>query len=191
MSKDKPDLELLQWIRNIAPEQVEVLSRQFDEKPDRITNAYKELLSAYSQETPDEIISVTEEIEDGSFNGLVSGLSIDFLSFCSHHFLPFFGSVDVLYHPGSKIIGIGKLSRLVDYRTKRFTIQEHIAKDLCEDLMLYANAKGAFAKVVAKHTCLCHRGPKKYQSKNVVTYSLGTCASGPMQFQVPSALDGK
>lgn len=175
-NEERPDIHLVDWLKLVIPNNISEIQDIIDTKPYRITKAYKELLAGYTILSAEEIITVTEEIEKDSYSGLVSGLSIDYLSFCAHHFLPFFGKVDVIYDPSDVIIGIGKLSRLVDYRAKRFNIQENIAKELCEDLMEFANARGAFARVSAKHTCLCYRGPTKYQSENVVVYSIGTCS---------------
>jgi len=173
--KNSPDLALVDWLKIVIPNNVNEIEDIVLTKPYRITNAYQELFSGYEIKSAKEIITITERVQENSYTGLVSGLSIDYMSFCAHHFLPFFGKVDIIYEPNDLIIGIGKLSRLVDYRTKKFNIQENIAKELCEDLMEFANAKGVFVRVTARHSCLCYRGPTKYHSENIVTYSTGTC----------------
>lgn len=175
MKKNNPDLELLNWLRTVIPDDISSIEEIIEEKPYRITNAYKQLLSGYNDKSAKDIITVTERIISGSYSGLVSGLNINYMSFCAHHFLPFYGKVDIIYDPDDLIIGIGKLSRLVDFRTKRFNIQENIAKELSNDLMVDANARGAYVRVTAKHTCLCYRGPTKYDSENTVVYSDGSC----------------
>ncbi|MEN9612140.1 MAG: hypothetical protein RLZZ628_2954 [Bacteroidota bacterium] len=173
---ETPDFKLLDWIAQFIPQdELSRLQKEFNHKPFRITNAYKDLFSGYEILSAKEILTITEEVPNSDYNGLVSGLNIPYLSFCEHHFLPFIGEVDVIYEPNNYILGIGKLSRLVDYRTKRFNIQENIAKQICEDLMTFGNAKGAFVRISAHHMCLCYRGPKKYQSSNVVSYSIGSC----------------
>lgn len=175
VDKNNPESNLLQWLSSILPEQDLVgFKNSIKNKPGRITNGYKELLQGYKIKSAQELIAVTEILGDESYQGLVSGLEIPFLSFCEHHFLPFFGTVDIVYEPGKYIIGIGKLSRLVDYRTKRFNIQERIAEQLCSDLMEFGLTKGVFARVKAQHMCLCYRGPKKYSSFNVVCYWSGS-----------------
>lgn len=173
----KPDLALIKWLELVIPENIENIREIVSQKPYRITQAYKQLFSGYETKSAQDIITITEEISDNSYTGLVSGLNIHFMSFCAHHFLPFSGKVDVIYEPNNLIIGIGKLSRIVDYRTKRFNIQENIAKEIAEDLMNHANAKGAFVRVRAKHSCLCYRGPTKYDSENVIIYSTGSCTN--------------
>lgn len=175
IKKNHPEYNLLQWLSGIILDQDLVgFKKAINNKPGRIANAYKELFKGYDIENAQKLITVTENLEGEFYHGLVSGLEIPFLSFCEHHFLPFFGTVDLVYEPGEYIIGIGKLSRLVDYRTKRFNIQERIAEQLCSDLMKFALAKGAFARVKAQHLCLCHRGPKKYSSFNTVCYWSGS-----------------
>lgn len=179
MNKDNLDISLLNWLSHFLPEQeLKDFEETIKSKPSRITDAYKEIFSSYTITSPSELISITVDLtkEKTSYDGLISGIEIPFLSFCKHHFLPFFGFVDVVYEPNDYIIGIGKLSRLVDYRTKRFNIQEYIAKEICEDLLNYAHAKGAYTRVTATHTCLCYRGPKKYNSVNIVDYKIGTCS---------------
>jgi GTP cyclohydrolase I len=172
----EPDLKLLEWIGEFLPDaELQRVKDTINKKPFRITDAYKELFSGYNTESAEQILSITAEIPDRNYTGLISGLDIRFLSFCEHHFLPFHGLVDLIYDPDEYILGIGKLSRLVDYRTSRFNIQEKIAKELCEDLISFGKAKGAFARVKAYHTCLCYRGPKKHESSNVVTYAMGSC----------------
>lgn len=185
LDKNHPEFYLLKWLSSIIPaDEVDIFFKNIDQKPGRITDAYKELMAGYKIENAQTLITVTEELPDQNYRGLVSGLDIPFISFCEHHFLPFFGTVDIVYEPGKYIIGIGKLSRLVDYRTKKFNIQERIAEQLCSDLMEFGLAKGSFARVKAQHMCVCYRGPKKYNSFNTVCYASGTLAEDSQKQQI-------
>ncbi len=58
--------------------------------------------------------------------GIVEANEIAFHSICAHHFLPFFGQVDLVYVPGDRILGLGKLPRLVNAYARRFQIQEDL-----------------------------------------------------------------
>jgi GTP cyclohydrolase IA len=172
---EHPEYNLLKWLSSMMSDQdISSFEQTIRSKPGRITNGYKDLFQGYEIESAKELITVTEDLEESSYTGLISGLDISFLSFCEHHFLPFFGTIDIVYEPGKYIIGIGKLSRLVDYRTKRFNIQERIAEQLCRDLVEFGLAKGAFVRVKAQHMCLCYRGPRKYHSSNTVCYWNGS-----------------
>lgn len=176
-----PDFKLLEWLKESIPQyEIEAFEKKLVIKPNRITKSYQEIFSGYTTKDASEILTVTKTVENGTYKGLISGIGIDFMSFCSHHFLPFIGTVDIVYEPSISILGIGKLTRLVDYRTRRFNIQESIAKELCEDMMEFGRATGVFVRVTAHHTCVCYRGPKKFRSLNIVTYAMGTCANSDM-----------
>lgn len=145
-----------------------------DEKPGRISAAYRELLSGY-ETTAEELVQVTASLSPTeTYDGLVQAEGIYFVSICAHHFLPFFGTVDLTYHPGNIILGIGKLPRLVAMRSRRFQIQEYLVQELCRDLMGPVGAQGAFVSSRAQHMCICGRGPSCPEVETVTTYGAGT-----------------
>lgn len=57
-------------------------------------------------------------------------------SLCSHHLLPFVGTATVGYLPGhrDKLLGLSKLSRIVDYYARRPQIQEELSNQIADDL---------------------------------------------------------
>lgn len=142
--------------------------------PERIPNAYRELLIGYTLSLT-EIVKPTLLLnpEDG-YSGTVTVADIPFSSICAHHFLPFYGTVTVSYRPGKMILGIGKIPRLVELRSKRFQIQEWIAKELAEDFMTEVGSLGVEVWIAAIHHCMCARGPKSGSARTIVTYKLGT-----------------
>ena len=158
------DKRLLDWLDGVfadCPQVSAALSSTLQDNPGRISRAYRSLFDGYSMD-PAKIVKVALEVPKSDYVGLVSSTRIPFLSFCAHHFLPFIGTVDVVYEPGSSIIGIGKMSRLVDCRAKRFQLQEILVKELCEDMMSFAKAKGAYIRSSARHLCVCYRGPEHH-----------------------------
>lgn len=172
MQEDK----LLEWLQEIFPECPAVsedLVKALQDNPGRVSRAYRSLLDGYLT-PPETVIKVTLEVSNRDHFGLVSSVQIPFLSFCAHHFLPFFGTIDIVYEPGDYIIGIGKMPRLVECRAKRFQLQEALVKFLCEDMMNFARAKGAYVRSTARHLCVCYRGPEKYPTLNQTTYAMGT-----------------
>lgn len=166
---------LLRWLEDVfpdCPEVIEDLRRHAVAEPGRITDAYRELLAGYSI-SPTGLLTVTVDLNGERHEGIVIARKIPFLSFCPHHFLPFFGDLDIAYQPGTSIIGIGKLPRLVHCRSARFQIQELLTKDIAKDLMSEAKAKGVFVRCTARHMCVCYRGPKAVPTINVTTYGTG------------------
>ena len=107
-------------------------------------------------------------------HGLVSIKNVNFYSLCGHHFLPFFGKVDIVYEPGEKIIGLGKFPRLVQIYAKRFQIQEDLVKDIAEEIMRSGKAKGVYVTSTARHMCMCSRGPSDDTVETATSYGLGS-----------------
>lgn len=173
---EQTDGKLLEWIEVVTsgwPEASHDLAATLADNPGRISRAFRSMLAGYSIR-PEEVLKITMETPLDGHHGLVASNKIPFLSFCAHHFLPFFGWVDIVYEPGAYIIGIGKMPRLVSCRAKRFQLQELLVKQLAEDMMEHARAKGVYVRSIAHHMCVCYRGPDFASVRNVTTYSLGS-----------------
>ena len=137
----------------------------------RIARAYRELLSGYDTD-PSTILNTTRQC-DSDHAGVVTIRDINFFSLCAHHFLPFFGTIDIDYVPGDKIIGLGKFVRLVDAYSRRFQIQEDLVKEIALELM---DSGGSLAVRVASHSrhlCMCSRGPSDHTVGVTTTYTCG------------------
>lgn len=98
-------------------------------------------------------------------------------SVCSHHLLPFIGSACVAYIPGDgKILGLSKLSRIVDYHSRRPQVQEDLTEQIAnhiEELIWCDRAKGLHGVGVivrASHMCMLLRGVN--HAADMVTSSL-------------------
>ncbi|WP_049563837.1 GTP cyclohydrolase I [Nonomuraea sp. SBT364] len=152
-----------------------VLSRSIEENPSRIGNAYRDLLAG-EQIEPLSLLKPVVRIEDGETHGLVEVKDIPFVSMCSHHFLPFFGTAAVAYLPGNTIIGLGKIPRLVDCLARRFQLQEILTKQIADLLMAGAGAQGTWASLTAQHLCMSHRGPGAVTSSTTTSYGVGVLA---------------
>jgi GTP cyclohydrolase I len=184
------DSKLLDWIETVTedwPEAANDLRSTLSDNPGRISRAYRSLLAGYSMH-PKEILKITIETPRDGHHGLVSSDKIPFLSFCAHHFLPFFGQVDIVYEPGTYIIGIGKMPRLVNCRAKRFQLQELLVKQIAEDMMQHAQARGVYVRSAAHHMCVCYRGPDFATVKNVTTYALGTLEQPGRETEIVAAM---
>ncbi|MBK7978085.1 MAG: GTP cyclohydrolase I [Deltaproteobacteria bacterium] len=139
----------------------------------RIVRAYRELLSGYSID-PATILKTTRRVAPEETPGVVTVVGISFTSICAHHFLPFFGKVKVSYLPGDRILGLGKLPRLVQAYARRFQIQEDLVKEIAEELMRSGGARAARASCKARHLCICARGPSDPTSYTRTEYQAGT-----------------
>jgi GTP cyclohydrolase I len=104
-----------------------------------------------------------ECLED-EFEQTVEG-PISFTSVCEHHGLPFEGSAWVGYVRNERIIGISKLTRLVRLYTRRFSLQERIAQEIVNALIMLTDPFGAAVYLEAKHSCTRARGVYEVAAK--------------------------
>lgn len=102
---------------------------------------------------------------------------------CPHHLTPAWGSADVAYAPGARLLGLGTIAKLVDAYARRLTFQEAIGDSVTAALMELAGAEGAFCRLRLSHGCLCARGPRQAHAE-VETISargsLGSLADGAL-----------
>jgi GTP cyclohydrolase I len=125
---------------------------------------------------PPTILKATRMLLPDERPGLVEVTDIAFHSICAHHFLPFFGHVDLCYEPGDRILGLGKLPRLVDAFARRFQIQEDLVREVAHEMMESGHARGVRVRSRAQHLCMCSRGPANHSASTKTEYSLGSLA---------------
>ncbi len=84
---------------------------------------------------------------------------IPFRGLCEHHFLPFVGEAALGYIPNKRVIGISKLTRLVQAAgVRRPSIQERITNEIADALVEGLEAQGAIVVIRAEHMCMAARG---------------------------------
>ncbi len=93
--------------------------------------------------------------------GMVLAARLPFHSMCAHHLLPFFGRASVAYLPGTSIVGLGALPRLVDHHARRPTLQEDIAAGVADALERVLDPRGVAVHLSARHLCMEMRGARK------------------------------
>lgn len=164
---------LVDWAGEVFDKNKEPVSL-IENRQKEITKAYREVLSGY-QTDPSKVLKKVTETKN--FEGYVCEANIKFMSMCQHHFLPFFGTANIVYEPGEHIVGLGKVSRLVHVFAKRLQFQENLSKQIATEFMESGGAKGVFVETRAKHLCMSHRGPSDPGAVAVVTVALGTLKS--------------
>lgn len=169
-------MKLVEWLAKEVTDDPRAL-RWFAEEgsEERIARAFRELLAGYEIE-PSSVLKTTRMLRPGERPGLVEVQEIEFHSLCAHHFLPFFGHVDVCYEPGDRILGLGKLPRLVDAYARRFQIQEDLVREVAEEIMSSGHARGVRVRSRAQHLCMCSRGPSSQTAVTHTEFAVGTLA---------------
>ena len=138
--------------------------------PRRAAESLKYLTKGY-KENIDQIVNKAIFTSDNDEMVIVK--NIEMYSMCEHHLLPFYGKCHVGYLPDGKIIGLSKISRIVDVFARRLQIQENLTKQIAETIMKYTGAKGVGVVIEAKHLCTIMRGVEKQNSSMITSYMLG------------------
>ena len=133
---------------------------------ERIIKSWDKLYGGYKQNAKD-ILKAT--FTEGKCNEMVILKDIEFYSTCEHHMLPFFGSIHIGYIPGNKVVGVSKLSRLVEVYSRRLQIQERLTTQIANDIMSILEAKGVMVIAEAQHMCMTARGVEKQNSKMITS----------------------
>jgi GTP cyclohydrolase I len=140
--------------------------------PRRVANAYAELLS------PREF-GLTTFPNDEEYDELVVARDIPFVSLCEHHLLPFVGTASVGYLPGTRILGLSKLARVVELFARRPQVQERMTKQAATWLDQHLHPRGVGVVIRAEHTCMTLRGVQARGATTVTSALLGTLRDDP------------
>jgi GTP cyclohydrolase I len=163
------EIQIADWIQKITGDRAPLKDlRQWEHK---IVRAYSELLDGYHAE-PAEILNDIAHVRDHP--GLVLEQGINFTSLCFHHFLPYYGTMDVAYEPGEIITGLGRIVELVQAMAHRLQIQEFLVRDIAQIMQERIQPKGVFVRSRAVHLCVHSRGPSDHTMETVCTFGLGS-----------------
>jgi GTP cyclohydrolase IA len=121
---------------------------------ERVARAYPEIVGGLQRTEP----ALRTFPNTKRYGGTVSVADIPFYSICAHHFLPFFGSVDVGYSPGDRLVGLSKIARVVDFYARRPQLQEDLTEEVASLLEERLAPAGVIVSVEARHLCLEMRG---------------------------------
>jgi GTP cyclohydrolase I len=94
-------------------------------------------------------------------------------SHCEHHLAPFFGKATVGYLPNGKIVGLSKLTRLVDVFAKRLQVQERLTVQIANTLMEVLEPKAVGVVIKCRHMCMESRGIRTPGEETITSAMLG------------------
>ncbi|UIU26925.1 queuosine biosynthesis protein [Escherichia phage vB_EcoS_SA80RD] len=137
------------------------------ETPDRVAKAYATWFSGYDVD----IAGLFKTFEDGAenTNEMVIVRDIPVYSHCEHHMAPIIGHAVVGYVPNGKIVGLSKLSRVVDAFSRRLQVQERLTNQIADAIQEHLNPKAVCVYIDAKHMCMESRGVKQVCGSSTIT----------------------
>jgi GTP cyclohydrolase I len=103
---------------------------------------------------------------------LIISKGITVMSVCSHHWQPISGECAIGYIPGDYVIGLSKLSRIVDWFSRRGQIQEELGEQIADYIERLIKPKALGVVIKAKHYCMIARGVKGSEDKSLMVTSV-------------------
>lgn len=139
--------------------------------PARVARAYREWFAGYSVD-PAQLLARTFTEADG-YNETILLRGIPLVSTCEHHLAPITGQAHVAYRPAGKVVGISKLSRLVDAYGRRLQLQERLTTQIARTIEEVLEPKGVAVVIEASHGCMSTRGVNQHGVSMVTKCWLG------------------
>lgn len=139
--------------------------------PARVARAYSEWFAGYHIDPVSVLSRVFDETE--GYEETVLLRDIPLVSTCEHHMAPITGKAHVAYRPDGRVVGISKLSRLVDAYARRLQLQERLTNQIAQALDEVLRPRGVAVIVEATHGCMSTRGVNQHGISMVTKCWLG------------------
>jgi GTP cyclohydrolase I len=101
---------------------------------------------------------ITTFPNEDSYDGIVIQTGIKVNSMCAHHNLPFYGYAAIAYLPESRVIGLSKLNRIVDWFSRRPQMQESLTQQIHQYLTDMLQCSHVAVSISSHHLCCGMRG---------------------------------
>jgi GTP cyclohydrolase IA len=161
--------QLLHQIEGHSHGNPQALREGLQETPMRVAKAWEFWTKGY-HEDPAQVLKTFEDGAQG-VDEMVVVKDIPFYSHCEHHMAPIFGTATIGYLPNNRIVGLSKLSRLLEVFARRLQVQERLTCQVADALMEHLQPKGAGVVIKARHLCMESRGVCQ-QGHHTVTSAL-------------------
>ncbi|WP_243855084.1 GTP cyclohydrolase I FolE [Diaminobutyricimonas sp. TR449] len=157
--------------------------------PQRIAEAYADFFAGVSADPQQHL---TDTVGVGDETGeLVLLRDIEFRSMCEHHLLPFIGVAHIAYLPGERVVGLGKLPRVVETLSSRPQLQERLTEQIADALDQGLAPRGVLVVLDARHSCVTARGTRQSQSTTLTMASRGVLTDPVARAEVVALIGGR
>jgi GTP cyclohydrolase I len=143
--------------------------------PARVAESYADFFSGLGVDPLSHLAAATDlDLPEGELGELVLVRDIEFRSICEHHLLPFTGVAHVAYVPALRIVGLGKIARVVETLASRPQLQERLTEEIAQALEDGLEPQGVLVALDASHGCVAARGVRQLKSSTVTLATRGT-----------------
>lgn len=147
------------------------------ETPRRVAKMYvQEIFWGLDYETFPKCTAVDNKMK---YDEMVIEKNINVQSNCEHHLVIIDGVATVAYIPKTKVLGLSKLNRVVEYFSKRPQIQERLTEQVYYALQYILETDDIAVVVDAQHYCVKSRGVEDVGSSTITSKLGGIFKSDP------------
>lgn len=142
----------------------DLTDENFDGTPERFIRYLLEYHKHYDVNHVLKVDFSSTHTEQG-YKGMVAQSSIPFRTICPHHLLPVLGVCHVAYIPDGRLVGISKLTRIVEAVGHELPRMQETCTDLIADILFERlRAKGVMVIIKADHSCMTGRGVRVHDT---------------------------
>lgn len=117
--------------------------------------------------------SALGETIEADQNEVVILKDIEFVSMCEHHLLPFTGVAHIAYLPAGRVVGLGRLPKVVEIIASRPQLQENLTAQIADAIESSSVAQGVVVVVEARHHCVVSRGARQPEANTITMAARG------------------
>lgn len=148
--------------------------------PERVAASWAEFFQGVGED-PAEPLQHTISVASGPApetepSGAVVLRDVLFRSTCEHHLLPFRGRAHIAYLPGTKVVGLGALPKVVDILAARPQVQERLGEQIADTIQTALDARGVLVVLDAAHQCVTARGGRQPIASTITIAARGELA---------------
>ena len=151
--------------------------------PQRVAEAYRDFFSGLGVDPLDHLVD-SVELGSNELSELVLLRDIDFRSICEHHLLPFTGRAHLAYVPHKRVVGLGRLPRVVETLASRPQLQERLTEEIADALNTGLAPQGVLVVIDAVHGCVSARGARQAKSSTVTMATRGNLADPVVRAEI-------
>jgi GTP cyclohydrolase I len=159
--------------------------------PRRVAESYAEFFAGLDDDPLEPLRDATEiDASAGELGELVLLRDVAFRSVCEHHLLPFTGVAHLAYVPGARLVGLGRLPRVLEILSARPQLQERLGEQVASAFDEGLAPRGVLVVLDASHGCVTDRGTRQVGSTTVTIASRGTLGDPATQAGVLALIGG-
>ncbi|HWV46440.1 MAG TPA: GTP cyclohydrolase I FolE [Nitrospira sp.] len=134
------------------------LRQGLEDTPKRVSKAFDHWFGGYNIDIAEVLKTQFEDGGEG-YDQFVIVKNVPFYSKCEHHMADIFGTATIAYIPSNgKVVGLSKLSRVLDAYARRLQVQERLTKQVADALVEHLQPLGVGVVIKARHMCMESRG---------------------------------